>query len=1425
MSVLLTGSFKSALVALFLFVCIIPKNQASHYMGVDITYECLGPCTYRITHKGYYDCTGALTRPLPGPGYIPNITFSGSPAACNSIPLPTGPWISQHYIEVTPICPGYLTGCQTPVSAINGVIESFYYRDYDFCIGGTSPCTQFTINWRDCARNSVITSGASGNCIYTGKTLIDLTITPCNSSPTFTFVPAPYICAGQRQTFIQGAFDPDGDSLSYKLIPCQHGNGINVGYNAGYSFMQPLGADWNVTLDPFTGEIEMKPNPNGAQVVGVLCIEVEEWRNRVKIGSVVRDMQITVINNCTSSNPDVPAITNPTLSNLPVGSLGPKLLRACIGAPICFDVPVTSKDPALNYQLIWNKVRNRMTGATFFDPANPTVLDTIRGKTPLGRFCWTPTSPGTYLLDIIVIDDACPIPGSASVTFLINVTQPLINTRISAQPIMNCNAVQISAIPRSNIPSNFNSYTYTWRGNGNLQPPYNTHLNDSSFVHYYPRPANYFYDLTIEDTFGCVHSFRDFFTLSSGVIADAGPDLTICSGFQFQLGTPQILYQFYTWTPKRGINDSTLAQPNFSLINLNQGIVDTIKYVLHVTDSLGCETWDFTKVVINPSLQVRISPASPTVCREDSITLQASGGTRFLWSTGDTTATIRYPYSQTTTLSVVTFDNGCTSQPEYVTINVDPGPPGNISGSFKVCKGESAILVGSGGLTYNWSTTPLTGNLITVSHITQDSTVWMIPQDVNGCLGDTVFATVTTYDQPVPNFSPTTVCQGVATEFQDLTTAGNSTIVNWQWDFGDASTSALQHPVHAYQAAGTYTVNLSVTTNNGCESTLQKTVTVESLPNAAFDFTNVCQGSPSVFTSRSIIGVPGTITDIFWKYGDHDNDQGNLATHVYDTSGFYHTTLIVISAAGCVDSFTQTVFVHPNPVAEFGLTNGCQDSVVFSFNSTSVSGGLDQINAYAWNFGDPVSGNNNLSSLNEPTHTYSQAGSKTITLTVTTGNGCVHSVTRDITVFEEPIADFSVIGHCEWDQITFTDKTQISPATPIQSRNWDFGNGKISDLPNPTTRYKDVGPGTYQVVLTAISSEGCSKTVKQNLVIDPNPRAAFSGYNVCPGDTIHFQDKTTIAYTNLDRWNWDFGGLGRGPVGIQNPRFIYNNPGLYQVTLQVVSDKGCEDTAARAIRVYDPPPLPELTEDTVCFSTPASLIASANTDVKVKWYKDLSVADPFYTGYAYITEPLPSNRTFYVTTNSSVGCESDRYPITGYVSSNHDILIAPSRSVVELPLGIIEFMPVSSIDLVAWNWDFGDDHASDLQTPVHEYANAGRYTVTLSAIDRYGCELVATTIIEVKKVVNSFMPSAFSPNGDGFNDDYQIGHYNLADFQINIFSRWGMTIFEADNPDFKWNGKGVHGQDMPEGVYVYVVRYVGISGKMVELMGTITLIR
>jgi hypothetical protein len=196
-------------------------------------------------------------------------------------PPQIGAWTFISYDEVTPVCPTAQTRCDpaTPNAQINGVLGAAYYADFNLC---NSTCTSYIVTFYNCCRNYAITSGAGGNGIFLDSTIIDLTITPCNSSPVFNNEPVPYICANYQFTFNQGAYDPDGDSLVYSIGSCNTVSGTNVTYNAGFSPTSPLGPNWIVTIDPQTGDVTFDPNPNGPRVVAVLCIIVEEYRNGIK---------------------------------------------------------------------------------------------------------------------------------------------------------------------------------------------------------------------------------------------------------------------------------------------------------------------------------------------------------------------------------------------------------------------------------------------------------------------------------------------------------------------------------------------------------------------------------------------------------------------------------------------------------------------------------------------------------------------------------------------------------------------------------------------------------------------------------------------------------------------------------------------------------------------------------------------------------------------------------------------------------------------------------------------------------------------------------------------------------------------------------------------------------------------------------------
>ncbi|TAE49747.1 MAG: PKD domain-containing protein, partial [Bacteroidetes bacterium] len=1234
--------------------------------------------------------------------------------------------------------------------------------------------------------------------------------------------------AGQLFTFNQGALDPDGDSLSYELGNCFDAAGTPVTYGTGFTPEQPLGPTWNVSVNALTGDVTMSPNPSGSEVTAVMCIVVKEWRNGVLIGTVTRDMQITVIANCTSSNPLTGGVQNVNLGvdDVPANALSYNEARVCAGVDICFDIPVVSQDPSLTYTISWNQ---GIPNATFSDASNPAIVNSISGAAPVGKFCWTPplNAQGSYYFVVSVEDDACPVPGFNQFTVIVFVDDVLAQSSAIAD-YSGCNEVELSALPQSTIPGPYsNIFPVTnWTGNGNLN--INPFTADSSLTHLYPAPGNYFYNLQLQDTFGCSITLPGVVNLTTGVTSNAGPDITICSNYNFTLGTPALPGLLYQWTPDTLLSNANAAQPTFTYPNdsLSQ---TTFNYIVQVTDGV-CTTFDYTTVSVNPSLITTVQPSAPIVCPGDSVTLTAVGnlssGYTYLWSNGATTPSITVAPSATTAYSVVTFNSGCSSDPAQVTVTVTPGPASLISGNTEVCPGGTTTLFAAGGVSYQWSVGGFSQPNIAISGITQDTSISVIAIDANGCAGPPTSVTLSSYVPPTASFAGSTVCEGVTTTFNDLSLGGAAPVTNWNWDFGDGGGASVANPEYAYLSPGTFPVTLIVTSERGCKDTVSNSIIVQPGPDADFTFTNVCQGLANQFVNTSVIEPGGTIANFTWTFGDGGpTSAGQAVSHTYATYGYYNVTLNVASDNGCSDAYTRTVFVHPNPEADFRIVSACEDSLVLASTASVVAGPLDYISLVAWNFGDPASGLSNTTNQLNPSHVYSGgAGEYLVTYAVQTANGCKDTLRRNVTVYPSPDADFLYDKTCENVETQFTDISQADLRTPIVDWYWNFDDGSITNIPNVNHSFISSGPGTYRVALGVKTTAGCVDTTYKLITINPAPFPDFSVDPVCLNDTSKIFDKSRVLSGSIISWQYT---LGDGSVSsLSNPTHVYRAPGDFAVRLVVVTDSGCTRDRQLNATVWPLPQIQLIREDTACFGDKGVLAVIAPRDVEIEWYESLTDNTPFHTGNSYTTPSLPFAQTYYVKPISAFGCENERQPITASVYPSPQPVIIASQDVVEIPGAIVDFRTVSNLPSQTWQWSFGDGSDTDNSSePSHEYQYPGKYEVNVVTTDANGCEGQDTYVIEVKKIVGVYVPTAFTPNGDGNNDELRIGHYNLTVFQIQIYNRWGQLVFEADQPDFAWNGADQGGKAVPEGVYVYYVDAADIDGNQIQESRTITVLR
>ncbi len=1403
-------------------------SYASHFMGADLTYECLNGCTYRIYSSVYLDCDGSATSSyLPptnaNPYPQPSLNFVGSPANCTFSGGTT--WTLVSFSEVTPLCPSAVasgTQCTNPNAAINGVAGAVYYTDVNLC---NTNCTTFCFDWSNCCRNYAITSGADGAGIFNGPVCIDLTLSPCNSSPVFSNVPTPYICAGQYYSFNQGATDPDGDSLSYALGPCYSGNGVSVPYTAagGYSPTSPLGSTWNVTVDPITGDVAFNPNPGGT-VIGVMCIVVTEWRNGVQIGQITRDIQITVINGNCVSNPPASPITGLTVGGVNVPPFDPNTGFGCVNVPLCFDLPIdTTGIGGGIFTMYWTPGPNMPANAVFYDASNPANQDTVENMAPTAHFCFTPPGAGTYTFVVTVKDDHCPIPGSVQFTITLVITQGMTNTTATAN-YNNCNEVIFTAYPD---PTSLNP-TYNWTGNGNVSSSPNA--TDSTFMHLYPAPGTYPWQVVIQDTFGCVNTVTGTINIPTGATADAGSDISMCSGYQFQLGSTSIPGQTYSWSPGTGLSSISTSNPMVSMVNPGPNPI-TVNYT--VSSTLGlCSTVDFVTAIVYPTPAVDITPNNPVICGGDSVTLTASGGANYLWSTGDVSNSITVAPNTNTTYSVVSFVDGCSSLPTFETVTVTYGPIGQISGMMGVCTGTNTTLTASGGTSFVWNN-GLANPSITLSNIQNDTTVYMIPSS-GSCPGDTIFATVAAFANPTANFTATTACAGTPTVFTDLSVLSAGAIIAWSWNFGDPTSvenvSNQTSPNHVYAQSGSYNVSLSVTSNNGCVHTFTAPITVTAVPVVDFGFANVCEGIAANFTNQTTIANGGTITSYNWDFGDASQGTLQNENHVYATYGQFNVTLSAVSNNGCTDSYTQTVIIHPKPDANFTTKAVCKVDAMPFISTATVEGNLDYIINPNWTFGDPASGTSNNASGYSPSHTFTAPGNYNVTQIVTTNNGCKDTVTLPVLVFPQPVAAFTVVNRCENEVAQFSDLSTVGAATPVTAWYWNFGVGNVaSNEQNPVFDYEPRGAGTYSITLLVSTSEGCKDTLVENIIINPIANPSFTNNEPCLGDKMFLTNTTEITTGGVDETNgytWLFNEQPPITSTVKNPEFLYTSAGNHTVTLTAVSDSGCVNSVTQTVRVNALPNLPEIHQDTVCVGDKAVFsIDPASVGDVVRWYTSPTSLEPFYTGNSYISPELSTSQTYYIQLTTGQGCKSTFYPVTGTVHLPEDVQMIVSNTQVEMPSLPISFGTQSTIPLATWNWNFADETTSQSPTPIHEYKAPGRYSVLLTTVDENGCIFTLSKNIEVRRVVTVSVPTAFSPNDDGTNDYFYIGSYNLSAFYIGVYNRWGTLVYESNDPGFRWDGKDINGKIIPEGVYVYVVKATTFDGVKEDRTGTITVAR
>ncbi len=440
------------------FVSLQQKVYASHAMGADLTYTCLGNDQYEISLTFYRDCDGISAPTAP----VIDIA-SATCGVTTSITLTqVGPGT-----EISPLCAAQINQSTCNGGSLQGVEQYTYTGVYTL----PSMCTDWLISFGECCRNSAITNsdGPQNFDLFVSANIDNLTVS-CNSSPSFTTPPVPYICAGQPFNYNHGAFDAEGDSLVYSLIAPADNFTATVPYVAGYSPTYPISTTPanQFNFDPLTGQMSFTPD---MVQIGIVTVLVQEYRNGVLIGYTVRDMQVVVI----SCNNNVPAVIPPLPSEVMGGSFDGSTFQVCAGNTLSFDIDATDLDAA-DILTVTSNIATSIPGA---------IVNTIGVNPVVVQFTW-PTNfndVGIYNFTITIRDGACPTEGLQILGY--DILVPGVN--IIAEDTTVCEnttqMIQLDALPLGGTGNG----TYSWSpvtglDNPNISDPVATVTGPTEYI-------------------------------------------------------------------------------------------------------------------------------------------------------------------------------------------------------------------------------------------------------------------------------------------------------------------------------------------------------------------------------------------------------------------------------------------------------------------------------------------------------------------------------------------------------------------------------------------------------------------------------------------------------------------------------------------------------------------------------------------------------------------------------------------------------------------------------------------------------------------------------------------------------------------------------------------------------------------------------
>ncbi|GAA4325353.1 PKD domain-containing protein [Flaviaesturariibacter amylovorans] len=752
-----------------------------------------------------------------------------------------------------------------------------------------------------------------------------------------------------------------------------------------------------------------------------------------------------------------------------------------------------------------------------------------------------------------------------------------------------------------------------------------------------------------------------------------------------------------------------------------------------------------------------------TVTLTNTSTVSDGATLTYLWNFGDPAATATNPNTSTAqhpthvfgtgTYNIkltVTSSSGCVAD-TTITAEFKIQPDAQFPALPAVCENGAAFSVATASVTngvpgtgvYSGPGTDAAGNFNPAAAAIGPNTITYIFTSTAGC-ADTVTSIVNVKPRPRPTFTgPAGGCftDGVVT-FANGTTIADGSALTYSWNFGDPAatganpnTSTATNGTHTF-GTGTYNVQLSATSANGCSADTTITFTFSIAPAATYPaLAAVCEnmtGTVSVATASVTNGVPGT-----GVYSGPGVDAAGNFTPSAVGAGTYTITYIFTAPSGCADTVTSQIQVKPRPRPNFTVPGGgCLDNGLVTFpNTTTIADGSAM--TYSWNFGDPAAtgSNPNTSTAVNGSHNFA-TGTYNIQLTATSANGC----SADTTI----TATFSIKPQLAWTNLAdvCVNGSPVSVATALVTNNVPGAGTYSGTGVNAAGQFDPAmaGVGTHELTYTFVSAANCTVTITRNITVKPRP---FVNFTYPPGGcltdgTVTFTNTTTINPASPMTYVWDFGDAAATPGNpntstATNGTHVFGN-GTYNIKLTATAANGCAaDTTITATFSIKPQ---------LAWPQPADLCVNG----AAASYATASVTNGVTGTGVYSGTGIDANGNFNPAT-AGVGPHTLTYTFTSSTGCQETI----TRTVTVKPRPFVNFTypaggclvdgtvtftnttTISPASALTYAWDFGDAAAtpgnpntSTATNGTHVFGN-GTYNIKLTATAANGC--VADTTI------------------------------------------------------------------------------------------------